>query len=144
MKNDTELLQATKSEVSSASGSDSDTCSSNTQRKTAPAKKMKKATNQGSVRVCKEFAATDFKFLSIAYIQDVEKKGCVLDPSEYFDKGAIERACVKDQRPLFERQRNPETLDLHYRSLITSLKMSRKRAREEGQPDDKIAKLFSN
>ena len=106
---------------------------------------MKKATNQVSVRVCKEFAATDFKFLSMAYIQDVEKKGCVLDSSEYlFDKGANERACVKDQRPLFERQRNPEASDLDYRSLITSLKMSRKRAKEEGQPDDKIAKLFSN
>ena len=75
----------------------------------------------------------------------LRKKGCVLDPSEYlFDKSAIERACVKDQRPLFERQSNPEISDLDYRSLITSLKMSRKRAREEGQPDDKMAKLFSN
>ena len=35
---------------------------------------MKKATNQGSIRGCKEFAATDFKFLGIACIQDVEKK----------------------------------------------------------------------
>ena len=117
LKNDTELLRATKRENSSASGSDSDTCLSITQRKTAPAKIMKKATNQGSVRVCREFAVTDFKFLSIAYIQDVEKKGCVLDPTEYlFAKGAIERACVKDQRPLFERQRNPKISNLNYRS----------------------------
>ena len=81
VKNDTELLKATKSEISSASGSDSETCSSNTQRKTAPAKILKKATNQISVRVCREFAVTDFEFLSISYIHDVEKKGCVLDPS---------------------------------------------------------------
>ena len=106
---------------------------------------MKKATNQGSTRVCKEFAATDFKVLSIAYIHDVEKKGCVLDPSEYlFVKGAIERACVKDQRPLFERQRNSEISDLDYRSLITSLKNSRIRAREEGEPDEKMLIFSAN
>ena len=104
----------------------------------------KKAANQVSVRVCKEFAATDSMFLSIAYIQDVEKKSCVLDPSEDFSgKGAIERACVKDQRPFFERHRNLEKSDLDYTSLFTSLKFSRKRAREEGKPDDKIANLFS-
>ena len=106
-------------------------------RKTAPAKTKKNAANQGSVRVCNEFPATDSMFLSIAYIQDVEKKSCVLDPSEYlFGKGAIERACE-------HRHRNLEKSDLDYTSLITSLNFSRKRAREKRKPDDKIANLFS-
>ena len=48
----------------------------------------------------------------------------------------IKRACVNDQRPLFERQRNAGTTDSDCRSLITSLKLSRKRAREKEQPDD--------
>ena len=49
VRKDTDLLRTTQSENSSASGSDSDTCSSITQRKdrkAAPAKMMKKATNQ--------------------------------------------------------------------------------------------------
>ena len=100
--------------------------------------------NQGMQRVCRHrLQAFDYSIHSRC-----GEKGCVLDPSEYlFAKGAIERACFNDQCPLFERQGSPEISDLFYRSLITSLKTSlkssRKRTREEGQPDDKIANLFS-
>ena len=54
----------------------------------------------------------------------------------------IKRACVNDQRPLFERQRNAGASDGDYRSLITSLKLSRKRARAKEQPDDSNVALF--
>ena len=59
-----------------------------------------------------------------------------MDPSEYVMScnDTIKRACVNDQSLLFERQRNAGALDGDYRSLITSLKRSRKRARVEAQP----------
>ena len=74
LKNDTELLRATWSEQCAASESDSDTCTSTTQRKPAASKTMKKAAAQGTARICREFAATDFKFIKVTYIEDVEKK----------------------------------------------------------------------
>ena len=74
LKNDTELLRATRSEQCAASESDSDTCTSTTQRKPAASKTMKKAAAQGTARICREFAATDFKFIKVTYIEDVEKK----------------------------------------------------------------------
>ena len=48
-----------------------------------------------------------------------------------FDKGAIERACVKDHGPLFERQRNPEISDLDY--FIENVKKESKRRRTTRQ-----------
>ena len=76
---------------------------------------MKKAASQGTIRVCKEFAATDFKFLSIAYIQNVEKKGCVLDPSEYlFVKDAIEQDVSKTNVHYLRNKKVPK-----YQTLIT-------------------------
>ena len=74
LKNDTELLRASRSEQCAASESDSDTCTSTTQRKPAASKTMKKAAAQGTARICREFAATDFKFIKVTYIEDVEKK----------------------------------------------------------------------
>ena len=67
-----------------------------------------------------------------------------MDPSEYVMScnDTIKRACVNDQRPLFERQRNAGALDGEYRSLITSLKLSRKRARAEEQPDGSYVTPF--
>ena len=35
---------------------------------------MEKAAAQGTARICREFAATDFKFIKVTYIEDVEKK----------------------------------------------------------------------
>ena len=61
-----------------------------------------------------------------------------LSPSEYVTSGndTINRACVNDQPPIFERQRKTGTSDSDYRSLITSLKLSRNRARAKEQPYD--------
>ena len=70
----TELLRATRSEQCAASELDSDTCTSTTQRKPAASKTMKKAAAQGTPRICREFAATDFKFIKVTYIEDVEKR----------------------------------------------------------------------
>ena len=50
----------------------------------------------------------------------------------------IKRACVNDQRPLFERQRNAGALDGDYRSLITSLKL---RAKEQEQKRNQTAHM---
>ena len=59
LKNETELLKATRSEQSEASELDSDTCTSTNQREPAASKTMKKTAAQGTARICGKFAATD-------------------------------------------------------------------------------------
>ena len=99
---------------------------------------------KGTALACREFAATDFKFININFILDTENGGKMIDPEPYILKPltSFKKNYVNDTRPLLANQCATHPEYEIKRSVVSVLKESRKLKRlEETENDQEMNEL---